>query len=241
MNPLTANTTGLDIIQGGALLANAGDQYNTPDGPTTNLYLAFLNNMLDLLSTAKPIIFSTAEGTFPLIAGTAAYTIGPGQSLGLRPVLVQSISIYDANGISFPVRMIGPENRARIAFTAAPGRPEVCWFDYGFPNCTATFYPTPAFSTDVAHVWYGQALTQFTATSALLSMPPGYGLQFMCNLALYICALAGKEPSAALSKIARESRRLVDSSNWNPMLLWTDLPAALANRWRFNIYTGETQ
>lgn len=228
-------TTAADLITTGILYAGIGDQYNPLDGNTSSLALTVLNSMIDSWSTEQLTVYNITEGTFPLVAGTSLYQLGPAASLGARPAFVRDISIVDSSSVTYPMRIIGVDEWSQIVYKPAPGRPEVAYFDGGVPTVGCYLYPTPAFSSDVAHVWYGGAITQFTGLTNVVTAPPGFVLAFELQFAMKWC-LINKQPIAPdLRAQAIKAKNVARSTNNQPTVLDLDLPIP-GTRW--SIYIG---
>jgi hypothetical protein len=82
-----------------------------------------------------------------------------------------------------------------------------------------------------------QELTQPALLSTELFFPPGYMRAFAYNLAMEMAPEFGVEPSPQVQRIAMTSKRNLKRIN-NPYDVMSLPYAVVANRQRFNIYSG---
>lgn len=233
--------TANEIISDAYLHAQIGDVYNALDANNVQFALRALNDMLDSWSTEELTIYEIIEGQVTLTQGIPQYVMGPGSTSGVttRPVIIDDISIVSSDNVTYPVRIIGVDQWSKIAFLPAPGRPEVCYIDYGSAVVNLNFYPVPTFPLDVAHVWYGNQLAQFTALTQVLSAPPGFQLAYKLGLAKYLCSAYGKDIPPALSTAAYEAKNNARSANPQPKILGTDVPVSNFGPYWYSIYSDQ--
>ena len=156
-------------------------------------------------------------------------------NLGLRPPYIHDVSIVDSSNVTYPLRIIGVDEWSQIVYKPAPGRPMVAYFDGNVPAIGMYLYPTPAFSTDVLHLWYGAAIPAFNAVTDLLSAPPGYDMAFTTGLAQHLCIINGRPVTPDLHRAAVNAKNSARNTNNQPELLDLDIPMGGG---RFNIFTG---
>jgi hypothetical protein len=106
----------------------------------------------------------------------------------------------------------------------------------GFPDITLTVYPKPTQDL-VWHMISVEELNQPATLATALYYPPGYLRAFTYNLAMEIAPEFGVEPSPQVSRIAMTSKRDLKRIN-NPDDVMALPYALVANRQRFNIYSG---
>src|ERR1017187_2707176 len=80
--------------------------------------LNIANNLLDSWSTKRLTVFTVNLNTWPLVAGTESYTIGPaGTFNGVRPTVIESANIVatvEASTAHFPLRILGQKEWAAL-------------------------------------------------------------------------------------------------------------------------------
>ena len=99
-----------------------------------------LIRMVDRWANENLMVYTTGNGSFPMVAGTAVYATS-GLSLG-RPVTVQNVYVRWAN-IDYPVEPVNEEDFDAIAYKLGTGTPAVYMNDTAYPTASFTFYPVP--------------------------------------------------------------------------------------------------
>lgn len=230
----------------------AGDQINralrllgvlaegeTPSAATSQDALMALNQMIESWNTERLSVFVTQDQVFTWPAGEISRTLGPsGDFVGLRPVLMDDATYYVApNGVSYGIKFINQQQYDGIAVkTVTSTYPQVVWINMGYPDITLTVYPKPTQDL-VWHMISVEELNQPADLSTPLYFPPGYLRAFTYNLAMEFAPEFGVEPSPQVQRIAMTSKRDLKRIN-NPDDVMALPYALVANRQRFNIYSG---
>jgi hypothetical protein len=231
---------------------SAGDQINralrllgvlaegeTPSAATSQDALMALNQMIESWNTEKLSTFVTQDQVFTWPAGEISRTLGPsGDFVGLRPVLMDDATYYVApNGVSYGIKFINQQQYDGIAVkTVTSTYPQVVWINMGYPDITLTVYPKPTQDL-VWHMISVEELSQPATLATPLYFPPGYLRAFAYNLAMEFAPEFGVEPSPQVQRIAMTSKRDLKRIN-NPDDVMALPYALVANRQRFNIYSG---
>ena len=231
----------------------AGDQINralrllgvlaegeTPSAATSQDALLALNQMIDSWSTERLSVFCTQDQIFTWPAGQYIRTLGPsGDFVGLRPVLLDDATYFRDPGtnVSFGIKFINQQQYNGIAVkTVTSTYPQVCFVNMGFPDVTLSIYPRPTRDLEW-HFVSVQILAEAATLGTDLFFPPGYMRAFAYNLAMEIAPEFGVEPSPQVSRIAMTSKRDLKRIN-NPDDIMSMPYAIVANRQRFNVYSG---
>ena len=230
----------------------AGDQINralrllgilaegeTPSASMSQDALMALNQLIESWNTERLSTFVTQDQVFTWPSGEISRTLGPsGEFVGLRPVLVDDATYFKApNGVSYGIKMINQQQYNGIAVKAVTSTyPQVLWVNMGYPDITLTIYPRPTQDLEW-HIVSVQELTQPATLSTQLHFPPGYLRAFTYNLAMEFAPEFGVEPSPQVQRIAMTSKRDLKRIN-NPDDVMALPYALVANRQRFNIYSG---
>jgi len=230
----------------------AGDQINralrllgilaegeTPSASMSQDALMALNQMIESWNTERLSVFVTQDQVFTWPAGFISRTLGPsGDFVGLRPILMDDATYYVApNGVSYGIKFINQQQYDGIAVkTVTSTYPQVCWVNMGYPDITLTVYPKPTQDL-VWHMISVEELDQPALLSTVLYYPPGYLRAFTYNLAMEFAPEFGVEPSPQVQRIAMTSKRDLKRIN-NPDDVMALPYALVANRQRFNIYSG---
>jgi hypothetical protein len=230
----------------------AGDQINralrllgvlaegeTPSAAMSQDALMSMNQMIDSWNTERLSVFVTQDQVFTWPSGEISRTLGPtGDFVGNRPVLMDDATYYKApNGVSYGIKFINQQQYNGIAVkTVTSTYPQVCWVNMGFPDITLTVYPRPTQDLEW-HMVSVQELDQPATLVTELHFPPGYMRAFAYNLAMEIAPEYGIEPPPQVQRIAMTSKRDLKRIN-NPDDVMALPYAMVANRQRFNIYSG---
>jgi len=210
-----------------------------PSTETATDCLMALNQLIDSWNTERLSTFVTQDQVFTWPSGFISRTLGPsGDFVGLRPVLVDDATYFKApNGVSYGIKMINQQQYNGIAVkTVTSTYPQVLWVNMGFPDITLTIYPRPTQDLEW-HIVSVEKLNEPATLNTDMYYPPGYLRAFTYNLAMEIAPEFGVEPSPQVQRIAMTSKRDLKRIN-NPDDVMAMPYALVANRQRFNIYSG---
>ena len=233
-------TTARDLINDAHRLLNLVDSGNAlPESVYQDNFRSF-NQLLDSWSTERLAVYSTQDQVLTWPASTIFRTIGPtGDLVAQRPILVDDSTYFrdPQTNVSYGIKMINQSQYNGIAVkTVTSTYPQVMWVNMAFPNIEVYIYPRPTRDLEF-HFVSVEPLTQASTLDASIVFPPGYLRAFRYNLACEIAAEFGVEPSPQVQRIAMTSKRNLKRIN-NPDDLMTLPYAIVANRQRFNIYSG---
>ena len=234
------------------MATTAGDQINralrllgvlaegeTPSAETSQDALTALNQMIDSWSVERLAVYSTQDQVFTWPAGQISRTLGPsGDFVGNRPVLLDDATYYKApSGVSYGIKFINQSQYDGIAVkTASSTFPQVIFVNMTIPNVEMYVYPRPLQDLEW-HFISVDELTQPATLDTVLYFPPGYMRAFAYGLACELAPEFGVEPSPQVQRIAMTSKRNLKRIN-NPDDVMSLPYAVVANRQRFNIYSG---
>lgn len=235
---MTTYTAGQQIERALRLLGVLAEG-ETPSAATSQDALMALNQMIDSWNTERLSTFVTQDQVYSWPAGEISRTLGPtGDFVGNRPILMDDATYYKApNGVSYGIKFINQQQYDGIAVKNVTSTyPQVCWVNMGFPDITLTVYPKP---TQVLewHMISVEELNNPATLSTVMYYPPGYLRAFTYNLAMEFAPEFGVEPSPQVQRIAMTSKRDLKRIN-NPDDVMALPYALVANRQRFNIYSG---
>ena len=235
---MTTYTAGEQINRALRLLGVLAEG-ETPSASVSQDSLMALNQMIDSWNTERLSTFVTQDQVFTWPAGFIARDLGPsGDFVGNRPILLDDATYYKApNGVSYGIKFINQQQYDGIAVkTVTYTYPQVAWVNMGFPDVTITVYPKPTQDLEW-HFVSVQELDRPADLSTIMYYPPGYLRAFTYNLAMEIAPEFGVEPSPQVARIAMTSKRDLKRIN-NPDDVMALPYALVANRQRFNIYSG---
>lgn len=203
------------------------------------------NTMIDSWDLERLTVYGTRTQIFNWPAGQATQNMP--KILPEDGVLHLDSSTYfvdPSTGISYPITMVNQEQYNSISLKSATGPfPSVMYSELRSPVSlntapvlTMNIYPVPdrqlSFNLVVT-----QVLEKLESVNDSLNLLSGYDRCCKYNLACEIAPEYGVEPSATVRRIAMISKRNLKRIN-NPDLI-LKMPANLiANRYRYNIYTG---
>jgi hypothetical protein len=230
----------------------AGDQINralrllgvlaegeTPSAATSQDGLTAMNQMIDSWNTERLSVFCTQDQVFNWPVGQIKQTLGPsGDFVGNRPIQLDDGTYFRApSGVSYGIKIINQDQYNGIAVkTSTSTFPQVIFINNTFPNVEMYIYPRPTQLLEW-HFISVQELTQPATLATELFFPPGYMRAFAYNLAMEMAPEFGVEPSPQVQRIAMTSKRNLKRIN-NPYDVMSLPYAVVANRQRFNIYSG---
>lgn len=227
--------TALDVIKRAMRLAGVYTLGEEPTADESANGLVALNGMLGEWSTNGTLIYATTTDTISLVASTQTYTIGAtGTVVTTRPAQVVDECYVTYQGEDDRVRSVTEAEWNAIAFkTETANYPEVLFYNPTFPNGTLKVWPVPNASSSLKFVSL-KPLTEFSALTTDVSLPPGYFEALCFNLAIVF----GPEFDAAsigalVVKRAQDTKRAIRSV---PMP--TRWPADYGTRERSNIFNG---
>lgn len=210
----------------------------TPSDETYDDALVGFNDMLDSWSAERLSVFSTQDQEFTWPTSTDTRTLGPsGNFVGTRPVQVDPSTYFIVNNLSYNLNFIN-----ELQYNSIPQKgntstyPQVMWVNYTMPDITMKIYPVPTSELEM-HIISVNVLTQASAITDTLVVPPGYKRAFSYNLACEIASEFGIEAPQKVQRIADVSKRTIKRINRPYDLMQMPIPI-LPRNGRFNPYTG---
>lgn len=204
-----------DLIKGAMKHLTLIDKSETPSNDELQDGLSVLNMMIDSWSNELLMMVAQTPITFPLTANVPSYAIGPGQTVNVTqaPLKINSGVYNDARNNIYPLEVITRrEYYAHSDRLILQAPPATVFYDEGNTQQTirigtAYFYPMPDASTNyTATLQCDLPLTEFTSLTDSYTFPNGYRMAIEYNLAIAISPDYGKNPSALILKIAKETK-----------------------------------
>lgn len=232
--------TARELIYGSLRLIGQLAEGEVPPADTANDCLVALNQMIDSWNTEHLSIYSTQDQVLTWPANSIVQTLGPSGSLvAERPVLLDDSTYFrdPQTNVSFGIKFINQSQYDGIAVkTVTSTYPSVMFINMSFPDLTLYVYPKP--TRELEFHFISAELIQNPATlDTVIALPPGYLRAFRYNLACELAPEFGVEPSNQVIRVAMYSKRDIKRINTSNDVM--SLPyAVVANRQRFNIYSG---
>ena len=240
---MTQTATAGELINSALRLIGQLAEAEVPSAATSQDALTALNQMIDSWNTERLSVFCTQDQVYTWPVNEIKRTLGPSGDISvspqLRPILVDDSTYFrdPQTNVSYGIKMINQSQYNGIAVkTVTSTYPQVMFVNMTFPDIEIYIYPKPTRSLEF-HFISVQPLTEPTALNTVIALPPGYLRALRYNLAMELAPEFGVEPSPQVQRIAMTSKRDLKRIN-NPDDLMTLPYAIVANRQRFNIYSG---
>ena len=240
---MTQTATAGELINSALRLIGQLAEAEVPSAATSQDALTAFNQMIDSWNTERLSVFCTQDQVYTWPVNEISRTLGPTGNIDLnpqqRPILVDDSTYFrdPQTNVSYGIKMINQSQYNGIAVkTVTSTYPQVMFVNMTFPDIEIYIYPKPTRSLEF-HFISVQPLAEPTSLSTVIAMPPGYLRALRYNLAMELAPEFGVEPSPQVQRIAMTSKRDLKRIN-NPDDLMTLPYAIVANRQRFNIYSG---
>ena len=207
-----------------------------------------LNRWLDQKAAERLQIYEVRRTTWTIVANDGVYLVGVGP-LGRvpieRPIFVNQIQFVDTSmnpDLELPLTLLTDDMFAAIAMKDfASTYPQAAYFNPTYPFATITFWPIPTSSTLLGVIYAANAVLQLADLDATISMPPGYELMLVKNLAVQLAPSYERQVNSMLLEQAREAVAIVKRANKRLDDLVIDRAALVqGNRWGFyNVYSDQ--
>lgn len=211
------------------------------------------SNMVDEWRTQNLTVPSVTRSQYPLVSGTANYTIGPGGTFAQDyPTAIEQWSVIPIRAATYPneISMGRPYTfdqwqSVRIKSQQGP-YPVRMYFDNASDvnyRGTVSFHPVPNVTTvDVVLYQLVPILTQLVAGTQY-ALRPGYANAIILNLAYEIADRQGRDMPPRLEKRAGRALGNIKRAARNRRNLESSIRAEFiigsgTGRRTFNIYTG---
>src|SRR5690348_9334928 len=147
-------------------------------------FLKILNDMLDSWSNESLTTFAILEQSAPLVVGQTAYTIGTsgGANLNMtRPIRILdgpgTAFLVDVNGNRYPIDVV-PQDKWNQLWNITQinsNLPSTIFYDPQFPLGIINVWPNYSGGLGVVLHWNSYLqLSEFSALTSVVSLPPGY-------------------------------------------------------------------
>lgn len=180
-----------------------------------------LADLVDLWATNRLAIYrSQRAGPFNVVATTQSYTIGAGATWNVaRPLWIDGAGVLidggATNPVELPVDVLTKRQWQQIPVKSTRSAlPRRLWYDRAFAAGFGTIYlyPVPNVSTPDIILYLPIAVTEFATLAETVSLPPGYRMALISNLAVIL--KMGMGPiSPEVADLARSSLGQLKSGN----------------------------
>jgi hypothetical protein len=209
--------------------------------------LTLLNRWLDSKAAERLQIYTVTRSTWTIVSGLGSYTVGTGSATDrvsiARPVFVNKIQFVDTSmdpDLEMPLTLLTDSTYAAIGMKTFTSKyPQAAYYNPTYPHARITFWPVPTSDTLLGVIYHATAVTQLPTLDTAISMPPGYELMLVKNLAVQLAPSYERQVNSLLLEQAREAVAIVKRANKRLDDLVIDRAALVqGNRWGFyNIYS----
>lgn len=206
-----------ELIEGAYRLTNT-----TPGGEKLEAWqtaegLRVLNQMLASWSVDRQGIYAITKESFPMVANTAVYTIGPGGDFDtVRPNRI-TYAFVRQNEKDYRVRLVDREWQAgRQNKTTLTDRPWELLYEKDFPIGTLTFFPIPNSTYDI-HLQSVKPLAVYSSANDDLALPPEYEAAIEYNLAIALANRNGQTVGQETASFAQDSLKKLKRLHSDPV------------------------
>lgn len=184
-----------------------------------------LTSLTDSWGAERLIIPYIKRTTATIVASQASYTVGTSGNVNIvRPVFITDIAILDTSqdpDLEIPLRNLTDDDYAAIQQKALTSTlPTAAYYNptYASSHGTLIPWPIPTSSTLSWVLYHPVAVAQFSATSATMTLPPGYYEFVVTNLAYKLCSIYGvpAEVRQAMREEALAAKAVVKAANFRP-------------------------
>jgi len=204
-------TTGTALITQAMKKIGVVTKSETLDADESADGLVALNNMLSSWSNDSLLTYVRVRESFTLTPGTAAYSIGAGQTFNTaKPVAI--IEAHVREGITdYPVIIISDEEYEALPDKSSQeSTPDFLNYSNGHPYGTIRLYYTPS-SSNALHLLSEKPLAALTLAGTV-DLPAGWEHAIVYNLAVLLAPEYGVEPSPIVMEEARNSKAMIKTA-----------------------------
>lgn len=242
-------TTVLSVITDALSLLGVASSAVTVSANDADRGLSALNSLNEALGIERGAIVTVRIDVFALVANQQAYTYGSGGNWNAaRPTDILQANIIVNNNPTLPVRyplaLLDDRQWSQVVSQLTPSTiPQALYNDGDYPLSVVSLWPVPTDSNNTIEIYspdVNASVPQFTAISDTFNLAPGYHRMIKYNLAVELAPEFGREPSATVLRIAKESLAAVKSQNLRPPYASSDYTnMSSRRRTGFNIITGQ--
>lgn len=158
------------------------------DDDDADIALRALNTMLDAWKGVGLLVLEVVRSLYPLVSGTATYTIGPGGTFNtVRPLTIDRAGLVffqATDPYERPLDILNLDQFQRYRMKSISGSiPQGLYNDRAYPLSTLTLVPKPSDSSLKLALYAGQPLDVLATLNTSVDLAPGYKLAIVTNLA----------------------------------------------------------
>lgn len=179
--------------------------------------LGALGRLIDQWAAENLTVHTYTRTVFALTANDGEYSIGSGGNIAItRPVYIGQINLLDTAAdpdTETPLVRLSEAEYASIPQKAQTAdRPSHWYYNPTMATGTLTLWPVPTGSYSIA-LYVPTQLTEYSALSTTVSLPPGYRRMLVANLAVELAPDYRVPVDPELKQQAMDSKNVVKRSN----------------------------
>jgi hypothetical protein len=208
-------------------------------GKTMSAYLGQaglrkLNQMLGDWSTQPNMVVERVGEDLSIAASASSYTIGSGGDFNTtRPEEILDAYIR-VGGTDYPLEVFSMQEYNDIPTKSQGAIPENIWYEPAYPMGTIYFDWKPSVGNTL-HINSLKPLTSLSTLATSVSLPAGYELAIVNNLAILLAPANGKTPSQLTFKAAQDGIDHIKAVRARQRVPVSSMPAGLVSKRRYNI------
>lgn len=196
--------TARDIIKSAMQKIRVLQKGETPDADEASDGLNALNRMLSTWSNDSLLLYARTWESFNLVAGTASYTIGSGQTFNTTKPMNIITAFIRSGTTDYPVSVIPDENYYAIPDKTAQGIPSQLNFSNAHPTATVRLFPVPTDAYSL-HILSEKQLSSISTLDTSIDLPAGWEEALIYNLALRLAPEYGVAADPLNMELANEA------------------------------------
>jgi hypothetical protein len=196
----------------------------TPTADDSQLALDRVNDWIDGLATQGLTVYQSSRTTWTIVSGTSSYTVGTtGAVTCTRPIAPTDILNigYEDTSLSPTQEFLLPDPLTEDAYAALTPKtltatyPQYFYYNPTFASSLGTLipWPIPTSSTLLGVIYTPTPVTEFSALTDTILLPPGYRRFYRTSLAIELAPSFAVQPSPTLQQLAHQAAVDVKRSN----------------------------
>lgn len=182
---------------------------SSPTVSESTLAFNALNDMVSAWGTRFVVPYNTRE-SFPLVVGTAEYTIGTGGGFNtVRPMLINNAYLVNSEGHSYPLRVISGIDYNRIGSKTQEGRPTEVYYINEYALVKVIFNKE-ADAVYTVHFEFTKNFTEFATIGATVVLPNEYKEALIYNLTIKLAEDNSIDLPASINRTATNGLILLE-------------------------------
>lgn len=215
-----------------------------PSAEDSALALSRVNDWIDSLANERLTLYTVSRTTWTIVASTTSYSIGTSATVNVArptgPSQIQSIGYIDTSADPDLEILLG-RPLSEDAYAAIPQKaltsalPQAWYYNPTLPTGTLKPWPVPTSTTLQGVIYTPQPVSEFTALSDTLTLPPGYRKWVRAQLKIEVAPAFERPVTPEMRQEAREAKSGITRANQRDMDLILDPRALIGTARQYDI------